>query len=323
MVKKKAGGGATESKKSVQKKKQLAVEDKTFGLKNKNKSKKVQQHINSVTKNVMNSGDPKMRKMEEERAKAKAERKARAKAAKEEQEALFGAALMAVQKKVSTNKKEGKVEATGRDANDESNKKTTSRAMKMMFQMDASEMSEKLREDPNYVPTLEDEIEEQRQQKVAELKASGTPGTKVTPETFAAWQARKKERRSNEARKMVEAEMKKKKGGKGLSILSGRDLYEYKRDLFKDQDDDEEEETAASTPTTEEEQATTEEEQAKQYNNTSGETKEGVTHNEICENNTHPTNAFDGENKEQLVNQVQPDLFLEGDDDDLDDLQDD
>ena len=31
--------------------------------------------------------------------------------------------------------------------------------------------------------------------------------------------------------------MKKKKGGKGLSVLSGRELYDYKKDLFKDQDD--------------------------------------------------------------------------------------
>ena len=135
------------SKKALQKKKQQIVEDKTFGLKNKNKSKKVQQKINSIEKNVMNSGDPKMRKLEEQRAKAKAERKAKAKAAKAEQEALFGEALMAVSKKKTLNQKEGKAEAQGRDGNDEGNKKNTSRAMKMMYQMDAQEMEEKLRED--------------------------------------------------------------------------------------------------------------------------------------------------------------------------------
>ena len=73
--------------------------------------------------------------------------KARKKAQKDEQDALFGAALMAVKKKGSTNQKDGKVEAKGRDANEESNKKSTSRAMKMMYQMDAKEMEEKLRED--------------------------------------------------------------------------------------------------------------------------------------------------------------------------------
>ena len=38
---KKKGGGDQESKKTIQKKKAQAIEDKTFGLKNKNKSKKV------------------------------------------------------------------------------------------------------------------------------------------------------------------------------------------------------------------------------------------------------------------------------------------
>lgn len=42
----------------------------------------------------------------------------------------------ALSKKKGTNFKEGQVEAKGRDGNDESNKKGTSRAMKMMFQMD-------------------------------------------------------------------------------------------------------------------------------------------------------------------------------------------
>lgn len=86
------------------------------------------------------------------------------------------------------------------------------------------------------MPTLEDEIESQRQKKVAELKASGT-GTPVTAETFAAWQEKKRKRKAEEAKKLVEAEMKKKKGGKGLAVLSGRALYEYKRDLFLDDED--------------------------------------------------------------------------------------
>ena len=155
MAKKKGGGSGkqAESKKSIQKKKQQIVEDKTFGLKNKNKSKKVQQQIKAVEKNVMNSGDPKMRKLEEERRKAKAEAKARKKAMKDEQDALFGEALLAVQKKKAIDKKSGKQEAAGRDANDDASKKTTSRAMKMMYQMDAKEMEEKLREDVSQTPS--------------------------------------------------------------------------------------------------------------------------------------------------------------------------
>ena len=90
--------------------------------------------------------------LEEQRKKAKAEAKARKKALKDEQEALFGEALNAVQKKHKhTDQKEGKQEAKGRDADDDDKKKTTSRAMKMMFQMDAKEMDEKLREDVSFV----------------------------------------------------------------------------------------------------------------------------------------------------------------------------
>jgi hypothetical protein len=136
-----------DSKKNQQKKKAQTIDDKTFGLKNKNKSKKVQGFIQSVQKSVLNSGDPKQRKLEEDRAKAKAIAKAVRKAAKDEQDALFGAALLAISKKGTTDQKEGKIEAKGRDADDEGKKKNTSRAMKMMFQMDAQEMDEKLRED--------------------------------------------------------------------------------------------------------------------------------------------------------------------------------
>jgi hypothetical protein len=137
------------SKKTVQKKKQQAIEDKTFGLKNKNKSKKIQQFVQSVERNVMNSGDPAQRKAEEARKKAREEAKLRKKLLKDEQDALFGEALLAVQKKSSTSQTSGKIEAKGRDGDDDENatKKTTSRAMKMMYQMDAQEMNEKLRED--------------------------------------------------------------------------------------------------------------------------------------------------------------------------------
>jgi hypothetical protein len=121
-----------ESKKTQQKKKAQVIEDKTFGLKNKNKSKKVQQQIKSIEKGVLNSGDPKLRKLEEQRKQARADAKARKKAMEDERNALFGEALLAVQKKSNAaNQKLGKVEAKGRDADDENVKKQTSRAMKM------------------------------------------------------------------------------------------------------------------------------------------------------------------------------------------------
>lgn len=236
MVKKKTApksGGGGASKKADHKKKTKIIEDKTFGLKNKNKSKKVQSHIQSVTKNVLNSGDPKQKKIDELRVKIKAEAKARKKAAEQERNALFGEALLAVKKKTTT-KTKSESESKGRDHEEGKVKIGQSRAMKMMFQMDAKEMEDTLKADPNYVPTIEDEVELQRQRKLAELRAKGIKGTPVTHETFKAWQDRKWKRRQEEARRKVEAEMRKKKGGKGLSILSGRDLFEYDRDLFKD-----------------------------------------------------------------------------------------
>lgn len=136
---------------------------------------------------------------------------------------------------------------------------------------------------PNYVPTLEDKIESERQKKVEELNKSGK-GTKITPETFAVWQGKKRKARADAAKKLVEAEFKKKKGGKGLAILSGRDLYEYKKDLFTVRDEDEV--------------------KAKEDGN-SGDGDDG------------------GKEVEEVAAKVQSDLFLEGDDEDLDDLEDD
>jgi len=223
------------SKKNMQKKKASLVEDKTFGIKNKNKSKKVQDYVQGVTNNVMNSGDPKQRKLDEARKAAKKNQKLRKKAEDDERNALFGEALMAVSKKKSMDKTSGKVEAIGRDGDEDEKKKSgTSRAMKMMYQMDAQEMEEKLKEDPNYVMTIEDEIEQQRQQMFSKLKAEGKKPTPVTESTFNAWLEAKRKKRADEARKLVEAEMRKKKGGKGLSILSGRDLYVYNQSLFVD-----------------------------------------------------------------------------------------
>ncbi len=77
------------SKKAEQKKKNQQIEDRTFGLKNKNKSKKVQSYVKSVTNSVNNSGDRKQRAEEERRKRAKAEQKLRKQQMKDEANALF------------------------------------------------------------------------------------------------------------------------------------------------------------------------------------------------------------------------------------------
>ncbi|KAL3764697.1 hypothetical protein ACHAWU_001527 [Discostella pseudostelligera] len=276
------------SKKALQKKKEKMLEDKTFGLKNKNKSSKVQAYVKSTEKSIMNTGmDARARALEQQK---KETRKLLKKAKEAEQAALFGEALLAVSKKgPKFAKNEGKVEAKGRDHGDDDKKGGTSRAMKMMYQMDAQEMEDKLKEDPNYVPTLEDKVEAQRQQKLKELKASGKVGTPVTEASFKEWQERKRKRKEAEIKKVVEAEMRKKKGGKGLSVLSGRELYNYKKELFKDQEGDS---------------------------------------MEVGGDGETPANEVNGSSSaggvvEAVIEKVEKDLFLDGDDDDLDDLDDD
>lgn len=287
------------SKKSLQKKKDRAIEDKTFGLKNKNKSSKVQAFVKSTERSINNAGsDAQSRREDQAKKQQKLARKALKKAKDAEQAALFGEALMAVSKKGSKfGGKDGKVEAKGRDHDsDAKNKGGTSHAMKLMYQMDAQEMEDRLKEDPNYVPTLEDRVEAQRQKKLKELKASGKKGTPVTEATFKVWQERKRKRKEAEVKKIVEAEMKKKKGGKGLSVLSGRELYNYKKDLFKDQEGDD---VAGGV-------------------NAKGEEKSSKDDSDPEAGNAVPVKGV-----EAIAEKVQKDLFLDGDDDDLDDLDDD
>lgn len=233
----KKGAAAKESKKNEGKKKNKLIEDKTFGLKNKKNSAKVQEYVQSVTRNIANSGDPKERKKQELAKMKKASQKAMKKAVLDERNALFGEALLAVKTKTSIKTKGGLIESKGRDADEPKAKGGQSKAMKMMFQMDAKEMEEALLSDPNYVRTIEDEVELQRQKKLADLKANGIKGTPITEASFKEWQERKRIAKQEKVKKMVQMELKKKKGGKGLSVLSGRDLFEYKRDLFKDDDD--------------------------------------------------------------------------------------
>ncbi|TDH73215.1 hypothetical protein CCR75_000521 [Bremia lactucae] len=83
--KKKVGGP---SKKSVEKQKEKAVEDKTFGLKNKAKSKNVQKYIQEVTKQVK-GGNTRADRMKEQEARKKKD----AKAEQENLRSLFAAAI--------------------------------------------------------------------------------------------------------------------------------------------------------------------------------------------------------------------------------------
>lgn len=88
----------------------------------------------------------------------------------------------------------------------------------------------------------------------------------------------------------MEAEFRKKKG-KGLSVLSGRDLYEFKREVFKDMDDDAEDGASVGDD------------------------------NDVdaANGSSHTANNED----DSLSAKIQKNLFLDGGDVDLDDLDDD
>jgi hypothetical protein len=80
--------------------------------------------------------------------------------------------------------------------------------------------------------TIEDIIEEQR----AKLAAEGKKGTPVTEASFAEWQKAKLAKKQAEAEMRLKLEQAKKKGGKGLSVLSGKELFSYNASLFVDDD---------------------------------------------------------------------------------------
>ncbi|KAJ1948165.1 Translation machinery-associated protein 46 [Linderina macrospora] len=63
-------GAKGPSRKTQDKDKKKTIEDKTFGLKNKNKSKKVGEYVKQVEQQVMSSGSRKDRKQDEERKQA-------------------------------------------------------------------------------------------------------------------------------------------------------------------------------------------------------------------------------------------------------------
>ncbi|CAM9468445.1 unnamed protein product [Chrysoparadoxa australica] len=201
------------SKKAVQAKKTQKIEDATFGLKNKSKSKKVQSYVKQVTTQVENTvGRSKGAPAPGASAAAKKAAKELKQKKEDELKALFGAALEAGPKKGGIGKGKG-MEAVAVD-----------KAPKQEQQTIILAEEEK---------TLEDLIEEQREK----LRQEGKVGTPVTNESLAKWKADRAEKKRRAEKELVEKEIKKKGKAKGLNVLSGRALFDYDATLFKDDDD--------------------------------------------------------------------------------------
>jgi len=69
------GGGGGASKKTVEKAKNKVIEDKTFGLKNKNKSKKVNEYVKQVSNQVKSGGGGAKNKTDVDRFEDKVKKK--------------------------------------------------------------------------------------------------------------------------------------------------------------------------------------------------------------------------------------------------------
>lgn len=193
------------SKKAEQKRKEKVIEDRTFGLKNKNRSSKVQAYVQQVSKAV-NQANP-----NDKRAIAEAEERRRAKENKKAMEAemamLFRSADADSKKKNGAEGEEGE-EAFEYNPDD------------YLFR---PEDFEDVEVDGR---RLEEKLETER-----EALEGRTDLTPVTEESFQAWKKAKREAAAKEEAERV------KKARAGQGKMRGWDLWQMDKDLFVDDDD--------------------------------------------------------------------------------------
>eukprot|EP00802_Teleaulax_amphioxeia_P004838 Tamp_04842.p2 GENE.Tamp_04842~~Tamp_04842.p2 ORF type:complete len:350 (-),score=154.03 Tamp_04842:2103-3047(-) len=201
------------SKKQVKEKQKQVIEDKTFGLKNKNKSKVVQQFVAQVAKGAKQAGlskDDFMRKEKEaqERNAKKAEKKDR----EAEMRMLFAPA---VSKKDKEKERLAK-EAAARPKTPEEEIMDSQEAYN-----DAKRQEDLAKAEAILGADQDDDIYSQIEKERAELRKQGGL-TPVTFDSFVAW----KERKAKE-HKMAEVDKAKEmlKAAKELKGKSGRDLF--------------------------------------------------------------------------------------------------
>lgn len=195
------------SKKADQKKKEKIVEDKTFGLKNKNRSAKVQAYVKQVSQSVNQARPQDKAKLAEQEARR------RAKAEKKAQEEEFARLLNQPER---SEKKTPGAEGAGEGEGDE-----------FVYDPDnylfRPEDFEEVEHDER---RLEEQLEAER-----EALQGRTDLTPVTEESFQRWKTQKRE----EAAAAEAARLRKAKGGDGK--LRGWDLWQMDQELFVDDDD--------------------------------------------------------------------------------------
>ncbi len=190
------------SKKTVDKAKAKIIEDKTFGLKNKNRSAKVQAFVHAVSCNVR-SGNPDERKHQAE-LEAKKKAKEEKRAFEEEMQKLFKSVDSGKAAEAAPVEEDGDL---GCDPDE------------YLFRpedFDAVEHDDR---------RLEERLEAER-----EALKGRTDLTPVTEESFQAWKALK---RKEAAEKEAERLKKSKQSGQ----LRGWDLWQHDQNLFVDDED--------------------------------------------------------------------------------------
>jgi hypothetical protein len=229
------------SKKAIREQSAKRMDDATFGLKNKNKSSKVQKFVKQVEVAVKHSDGSTARAQNAELKKA--QKLARA-AEMEELNALLGVGLVGNVTGKKRTEMDAKAASLGltsmpedlaellAELSSDSSEEEEVREKRQTIYMDSDSDSDREGVTMHREKTIEDLIDEQR----AKLAAEGKTGTPVTEASFAVWRKAKLEQRQKEAEARMKMESTKRKGGKGLSALSGRELFKYDSSLFQDDD---------------------------------------------------------------------------------------
>uniref|UniRef100_A0A7S0Z3N0 ZC3H15/TMA46 family C-terminal domain-containing protein n=1 Tax=Hemiselmis tepida TaxID=464990 RepID=A0A7S0Z3N0_9CRYP len=220
------------SKKEVAKKQKSVIEDKTFGLKNKNKSKVVQSFVAQVTQQAKTAGLSKeeaqrLEKLRQEKAAKKEEKIANEK----EQAMLFNPA---VKKKLeaAARKKAAEEEAAAKARAEGPEFVTAEEAY-----LEAKRQADMDRADAVLGPQADDDLYDQIEKERAEVRKQGNL-TPVTFDSFVAWKARKAEERKKKEIEDTKAAIAAASKARGKS---GRDLFNHlvatNADIFLDDDD--------------------------------------------------------------------------------------
>ena len=259
--------------KALEKAKQKAAEDKTFGLKNKNKSAKVQKFVSQVKLQAKHGGNLKGGEQALKAAEIKAKEE---KQKKKQQQAMLAAMYASEAKKTNNNqiKEDAKIDVYQDQREQKETDWNPDEVAALVEKKHGNQNATTKIVCKHFIAALENrtygwfwscpnggdtciyrhalpvgyvlkrdqpkEAEEDDTpiEEIVEIQRAGLTGDKLTPvthESFMAWKKRKEEERMAELERLINNE--KKKGKKGTNVLSGKDLFTFDPTLFVDDDE--------------------------------------------------------------------------------------